>query len=274
MAVAGERAQRRRRARRRAARPRRARRRRRRGPPRRTPRRAREQLGDEPGLADARLTRHEGERRAAGGGVRQRVLELLHLGGAPDDPAARHARRHGDQYAARRSARRGCRRPRAMRASGARRLTMEGVPSGLVVVTMAMLARGGRAHIGRMEPISAPPTPYARARDPLRGASRGRGQARSAGGGRGRAAPRRPTRRRAPAAARRRRRSARTGRRRRGVAQRRGGDRAAVHEGDDDGAVRRRPESRRRACGRSARRDRVAARMAMVLEVLMGAWWP
>ena len=54
-----------------------------------------QELADEPGLPDAGVTRHEGERRAARGGGRQRVLELLQLGRAADHPAARHARRHG-----------------------------------------------------------------------------------------------------------------------------------------------------------------------------------
>ena len=52
------------------------------------------ELADETGLPDAGVTRHEGERRAAGGGGRQGVLELLQLGRAADHPAARHARGH------------------------------------------------------------------------------------------------------------------------------------------------------------------------------------
>ena len=64
-----------------------------------------QELIDEPRLADAGVTRHEGERRAAGGGGRQRVLELLQLGRAADHPAARHARRHQSSMP-RRSARR------------------------------------------------------------------------------------------------------------------------------------------------------------------------
>ena len=57
------------------------------------------ELGDEPALADARLPRHEGERRARGGGVSERSLELRHLAGAPDEPGAGHARRHGGSIA-------------------------------------------------------------------------------------------------------------------------------------------------------------------------------
>ena len=58
-----------------------------------------EQLVDEAGLADPRVTRYEGERRSAGAGVPQRVLELLQLGRAPDHPAAGDPRRHGTSMA-------------------------------------------------------------------------------------------------------------------------------------------------------------------------------
>ena len=57
------------------------------------------ELGDEPALADARLARHEGERRARGSGLSERPLELRHLAGAPDEPSAGHARRHGGSIA-------------------------------------------------------------------------------------------------------------------------------------------------------------------------------
>jgi hypothetical protein len=52
------------------------------------------QLAQQPRLADARVTRHEAERRVTGCRVAQCGLQLLELRGAPDDPAARHPPGH------------------------------------------------------------------------------------------------------------------------------------------------------------------------------------
>ena len=76
----------------------------------RLPRPARE-LGQEAGLAYARLTRDEGERRPAIRRVAERGLELRELRHAPDQAAAGHACRHPlSIHGSARSARRGRRR--------------------------------------------------------------------------------------------------------------------------------------------------------------------
>ena len=143
----------------------------------------------------------------------------------------------------------------------------EGVPSGLVVGTKAMLARGGAAHIGRMEPIGAADPLRARRDSLTRRAAAGAGGTGRRRGGR-RAAP---TRRRGPAAARRRPRSAGTGRRRR----RRPSSDAAATGRPSTSAMTTGPAGAaaesRWASLRTIRSSAsvAAARMAMVLEVLM-----
>ena len=65
------------------------------------------ELGHHPRLADAGLTRDEGQGRVPGGGVAERRLELRELCDAPDQAAARHTCRHGLSIHGRRPRRRG-----------------------------------------------------------------------------------------------------------------------------------------------------------------------